>query len=906
MPAVSFDSKSFLLQSGRGKAVRFPLVAASFDATLIDRSDWSSVLAELRQAGFNSVVIRVPWLIHEPTAGRFAFDDDRSVRDAVVAAGAAGLKVALRIGPCVGGSFARGGLPAWISEFASDRVREANPAFLDRVSRFWRRVADEFVDLQATRNSSGNRSPRPVIAVGIEDDWRCLDAKVGDAYFASLVRFAREVGVEVPLFTANSCWYAHDGMIDGWLNPVEIGRTVDELRQVHLDAPPLIIQDSTCVDGSDQVAGAEWARMASAAVAARSDFVFEVVATRHRGATSDHRRAELPPQETHGMRRALVFASSFAELFASLTPDASSSNAPTLNPLAANSPELSVSTLRGTANERLSIVCDRTRPLAARKERPNAKKSSAQTTSHATSSANASAKSWTHICADATKQIVEAESPSGIDFYASDIVINGARLDRCTGSLVALLGDIVVVAGNARAKLTVKVDGSTMVFAVPADGAAPKAVKVRGLRFVAVTHAMAAGVGIATDAIEFVDQHGAVLVRIAADATVSMAKAKPVTTPVAPALSPSFVQRITEADLLDATHARFAGMTVPKSLGALGVDSCVGYYRARVKGKAATTAVFAHSAGITRIERSAAKAGMITIVAEVCDRGVSATGVFGPLLDLAPLKGVKCEQVMRPAFDATTIGRFVYGYDMRDSTRQARTLRWTFAARTEAVAMRIPDWWRALAVEFGCALRLNGDLLAGIDARMWPEHIVLDGAKLSPMRPTKLAKGEKPPKAKLAKLEAGANTVLLDLGTDCDKVAKLSKEIEFFSVRGEVAAEWAFARVSPPASWASAKGVPKKAAAKDAGVPTWFRSWFRVDAPRALELACAFAVGEVAMVFVNGKSVLVQDGESGVVDGAKRARRLRHATLSASLVRAGENEICVFAPNGVLPDITVS
>lgn len=119
---------------------------------------------------------------------------------------------------------------------------------------------------------------------------------------------------------------------------VEIGRTVDELRQVHLDAPPLIIQDSTCVDGSDQVAGAEWARMASAAVAARSDFVFEVVATRHRGATSDHRRAELPPQETHGMRRALVFASSFAELFASLTPDASSSNAPTLNPLAANSP----------------------------------------------------------------------------------------------------------------------------------------------------------------------------------------------------------------------------------------------------------------------------------------------------------------------------------------------------------------------------------------------------------------------------------------------------------------------------------------------------------------------------------------------------------------------------------------
>jgi len=217
MPSVSFDSRSLLLESARGRDQRIAIVAASFDPALVGPESWSQRLEGLRRAGFNAVSMRVPWNLHEPMPGLVRFDRHLNIRAAVESASAAGLKVLLRIGPCVGGPFALDGMPEWIAGFASDRIREANPVFLGRLSRYWRRLAEQFVDLQAARDGrGGEHAARPVVAVGIEDGWHCLDEDVGAAYFSALVRFAREAGVEVPLFTANSCWYVHEGLIDAW------------------------------------------------------------------------------------------------------------------------------------------------------------------------------------------------------------------------------------------------------------------------------------------------------------------------------------------------------------------------------------------------------------------------------------------------------------------------------------------------------------------------------------------------------------------------------------------------------------------------------------------------------------------------------------------------------------------
>ena len=163
MPSVSYDSLSFFHDGARAGVRRFPIVGAAFDPTLVEPTRWTEELVRLRCAGFNAVSARVPWSLHEPTPGRFEFSGECDVRRFVREAGAAGLRVILRIGPCVGGSFAGGGMPGWIGEFAGDRVREAKPAFMQRVTGYWRRLLRECVDLQATRN--GGSSERPIIAI---------------------------------------------------------------------------------------------------------------------------------------------------------------------------------------------------------------------------------------------------------------------------------------------------------------------------------------------------------------------------------------------------------------------------------------------------------------------------------------------------------------------------------------------------------------------------------------------------------------------------------------------------------------------------------------------------------------------------------------------------------------------
>jgi hypothetical protein len=50
----------------------------------------------------------------------------------------------------------------------------------------------------------------------------------------------------------------------------------------------------------------------------------------------------------------------------------------------------------------------------------------------------------------------------------------------------------------------------------------------------------------------------------------------------------------------------------------------------------------------------------------------------------------------------------------------------------------------------------------------------------------------------------------------------------------------------------------------------------------------------------------VLDGASGEPSGTAKKRRFeRSVRVPASLVRAGENELCIFEPDGVMPAIAL-
>lgn len=824
MPSVSFDSKSFLLQSGRAAVSRFAVAGAVFDPLLIDPEEWAATLARLRHAGFNTVVMRAPWIAHEPTPDRFVFSDAADLRRAIELAGAAGLKVIVRIGPCVGGGFAGGGLPGWVADHVGGRVREANLPFLARVTRFWRALAPRFIDLQATRNGSG--SPRPVIAVGIEDDWRCLDAEVGEAYFGALVRFAREVGIDVPLLTANNCWYTHEGLIDAWTPAsAEVAHTAAELRQVHPDAAPFFL-----LGGGGPAR--DLARDVVDALAARADFVCDVLGGFHRGATSARGCAQRAARDLFSLRRAVVQASTFGHVLRAQPKDA-----------------------------------------------------------------------------------------PGVGFELAGLQLNGATIEKCTGSPVAVAGDVLVVAGAPRSRITLKVDGSEVAITVPADGAALKLTKVRGLRVAAVPTRLADGIGIADPTaegagLEFVDREGALLARVGRDGVRSVPPASSKSSRTrSQSLRLSDAVCVVERALLDGTHTRYARMAGPHALGELGVQSMHGFLRARFETpRRRNREVWFDGRGIGRTARVAVKPRGTMLACEVRADFLPPTGshadervgIIGPLREAAPLKGARPALVDLPRFDATRLGRFVWGYDARSDSQHRRTVRWTFPARDAAVVVRMPDWWFDEGhASLGHAMRLN-DAIVPTTAWCARASVVLDGALLSPMRPRRLAKGEKPPRGKAIKLEPAANELLLDLDPhatlDERMLKRLVRDVVLLDVGGELAAEWAFARVDPPAGWASAVPVPRK----PLDAPAWFRTLFRIDAPRSVGMVVTHAPGAVATLLVNGQPIMSLDGVTGELTGTARTRRLvRNATIPASMLRAGENELCIFEPDGVMPAIAL-
>ncbi len=872
MPSVSYDSKSFFLDGAKSGIRRLALVGAALEPAVLAPAEWTPTLRALRRAGCNAIAVRVPWSLHEPTPDRFEFEGALDLRRFIVEAGAADLKVVLRIGPCVGGSFARAGLPAWVPELAGDSIRDAAPAFMQRVTKWWRRLVREWIDLQATRN--GSSAERPVIAVGIENDWHSLDEEVGARYFGDLVRYAREFGVEVPLVSVNNCWSMHEGVVDAWRMGARGGsaRTALELREVQQAAPPVLVGLER---SASEVAGA---------IASRADFFLEVFGGTHAGATAALGAAELPFASVDSLRRFLVFASTFGPLLAGLLPEPSPDDE-------------GRSVLRGAGTERVFVT--------------------------------------------------QSRSASGIAFHAEGIAINGSRLERCSGSLVALAGDLLVVSGRARSKIRVRVNGSESALTVPADGASPKVTRVRSLRIAVVPSALADGISIVADGFEFVDETGTPIASIAADGRVARFKrpARPVAAARGRSIKLGSLEMLAEPGLLDGSHPRFAPTAAPRALGAYGIESMHGYYRARLKpssrsrrmlalpfarlgtGRVAVDGVAESRGGSPVFELAQAK-GPRCIVTEVRAAGFAMdaapagscgelrTGVFGPIVDLAPLKGVRSEFLPMPAFDATRMGRFVLGYDMRDPARAApRTLRWTFPPRTTAVVMRLPAWWVAASCAAGGAsrdaLRLNGELVVAGQSAFSAELVWLDGSRLSPMRPKALAKGEKPPKAKAVRLEPGANEVVLDLDHRADHMRgpdleRLRREVEFLEVRGEVAAEWAFARIAPPASWARAVPLARGDAAPATGVPTWFRTSFALLTIGGCTLEAAFERDACATVFVNGSCVIAQDGASGALRGkGAGARLLRRAALSSGVLRDGRNEIAVFSPDGRAPALTL-
>lgn len=230
MASISYDGQC-LMVDGR----RLWLVCGSIDYCRIPRGLWRDRIRAAAQAGLNCLVVSVYWHIHETQPGVFRFEDEFDLRDFVEMIGDEGMHCILRPGPFVGGAADMGGLPPWLLESGSMKLRQGDTSFLQAVARWFDAVIAKIKTLQVTHSRPG-----PIVLVQVENEWLCHNPAEGENYLHELTRFLREAGVEVPLIAANKLWQSIPGVIDGWNGSANLLANSRQLRLLQPGAPRLI------------------------------------------------------------------------------------------------------------------------------------------------------------------------------------------------------------------------------------------------------------------------------------------------------------------------------------------------------------------------------------------------------------------------------------------------------------------------------------------------------------------------------------------------------------------------------------------------------------------------------------------------------------------------------------------
>ena len=152
-------NKTFLL-NGRPFVVK----AAELHYPRIPRPYWEHRIRMCRALGMNTICLYVFWNIHEQREGEFDFTGQNDIAAFCRLAQKNGMYVIVRPGPYVCAEWEMGGLPWWLLKKKDIRLREQDPYFMNRVSKFMAKVGEQLAPL--TIQNGG-----PIIMVQVENEY---------------------------------------------------------------------------------------------------------------------------------------------------------------------------------------------------------------------------------------------------------------------------------------------------------------------------------------------------------------------------------------------------------------------------------------------------------------------------------------------------------------------------------------------------------------------------------------------------------------------------------------------------------------------------------------------------------------------------------------------------------------
>ena len=174
---------------------------------------WEESLRKMKAGGLSIASVYVIWIHHEEEEGKFDFTGNRNLRGFLEAAKKVGISVFLRVGPWVHGEARNGGFPDWLQN-KSDTIdlRSDDPAYLSYVRRYWEQVYEQVKGYLC-------KDGGPVIGTQIENEYGHVGGyrgEKGEQHMRTLAAMAREIGFDLPLYTATG-W---GGAVTGGLLPV--------------------------------------------------------------------------------------------------------------------------------------------------------------------------------------------------------------------------------------------------------------------------------------------------------------------------------------------------------------------------------------------------------------------------------------------------------------------------------------------------------------------------------------------------------------------------------------------------------------------------------------------------------------------------------------------------------------
>lgn len=155
--SFSVDSGIFMLDSNI-----FTVASAEAGYYRMPAEYWDNRLKQLKILGVNTIMVRVPWMLHEPKEGLFDFTGQNDVREFCRLAKENNLLVWLHVGPYTDAHADMGGLPWWLLNYKDMPLRTTDSRFMSKVGRYFRALAAELADMQF--NSGG-----PITFIQIEE-----------------------------------------------------------------------------------------------------------------------------------------------------------------------------------------------------------------------------------------------------------------------------------------------------------------------------------------------------------------------------------------------------------------------------------------------------------------------------------------------------------------------------------------------------------------------------------------------------------------------------------------------------------------------------------------------------------------------------------------------------------------